>query len=376
MNYYYNNTLRDKNEQKLILNATIMYEYHLLPIIWDKIIIDQFENRKYSHLSLNDRINIEKYYNNGDSYSKIGRKISRDRTTVSREIKRNGYRNQPSLHAKRVGQKEFRYVASTAHSKYINNKYKHHFEKNYAKFIKWSKKQLKFDVSFEVMINNFRNEFKNTFLTPSLKTLYNWYHKGNIGFNVAGFSVAKYRKKVKGTPTDGRKSIHQRYIDHNFDMDDYSVAGHYEIDTIYNGDKKGGVLTLNHRATMKLYAAIIPDRTATTINRTLRSIIKEIGPHNIKSITSDNGSEFQYSKVIEVSYDLDWYYCDPFKSGQRGQNERLNRDVRIYFPKLTFFQNVNLKYFEKCITKINNRPRRKFNGRSSNMQSVFLKRII
>ena len=62
MNYYYNNTLRDKNEQKLILNATIMYEYHLLPIIWDKIIIDQFENRKYSHLSLNDRINIEKYY--------------------------------------------------------------------------------------------------------------------------------------------------------------------------------------------------------------------------------------------------------------------------------------------------------------------------
>jgi IS30 family transposase len=90
-------------------------------------------------------------------------------------------------------------------------------------------------------------------------------------------------------------------------MGEYEKPGHYEIDNIYNDDKKGGVLTLNHRATMKLYAVIIPDRKATTINRELRKLIKQIGAVNILSITSDNGREFAYSAVIEACYDIKWY---------------------------------------------------------------------
>ncbi len=62
-------------------------------------------------------------------------------------------------------------------------------------------------------------------------------------------------------------------------------------------------------------------------------MIEEIGAHNIQSITSDNGTEFTFSAVIENCYDLKWYYCDPYRSGQRGQNERLNRDLRTFFPK-------------------------------------------
>ncbi len=58
-------------------------------------------------------------------------------------------------------------------------------------------------------------------------------------------------------------------------MDDYVSTGHYEIDTVYNNDKKGGVLTLNHQATMMYYVVKIPDRRAKTIVKALRELVNK-----------------------------------------------------------------------------------------------------
>lgn len=177
--------------------------------------------------------------------------------------------------------------------------------------------------------------------------------------------MKKYSKKIKPL-NHTKKSIHQR----NFDLNDYSIPGHYEIDTIYDGSRKGGVITFTHRYDMKLYAHIIPDRKPLTINKYLRLFINQIGSNNIKSITSDNGKEFSYNEVIENCFNLDWYYADPYCSGQRGQNERLNRDIRLFFRKGTYFQNIDTAYFNDCIEKINDIPRVKFNGLSANEKSL------
>ena len=81
-------------------------------------------------------------------------------------------------------------------------------------------------------------------------------------------------------------------------MDDYVSTGHYEIDTVYNNDKKGGVLTLNHQATMMYYVVKIPSRKAKTIVKALRQLVKR---ENLKinTITSDNDSGFANWKIIK-----------------------------------------------------------------------------
>jgi IS30 family transposase len=63
--------------------------------------------------------------------------------------------------------------------------------------------------------------------------------------------------------------------------------------------------------------------------------------HFVKTISSDNGSEFAYFKVIESFFDINWYFCDRYKSCQRACNERINRDVRILFPKGTDFTHIS-----------------------------------
>ena len=102
-----------------------------------------------------------------------------------------------------------------------------------------------------------------------------------------------------------------------------------------------------------------------TINRELRKIIDYIGADNIHSITSDNGAEFSYNLVIEKHYNINWYFADPYCSGQRGQNERLNRDIRMFYPKGTLFKEVDRNEFSNNILNINTLPRDKFDGLSA-----------
>lgn len=119
-------------------------------------------------------------------------------------------------------------------------------------------------------------------------TLETLFHAGDkIISTIGNYKKTKYKKNRKSYINDPeRLSIHDRPIS----MDDYHTPGHYEIDTIFSSGK-GGVLTLNHRATAKLYAIIIPDRTSETVVKALKHLIKRHNL-NIKTITSDNGHEF------------------------------------------------------------------------------------
>ncbi len=127
----------------------------------------------------------------------------------------------------------------------------------------------------------------------------------------------------------------------------------------------GGGLTLNETAHAYLYSKQLKNRKAVTTNKALRQLIEEIGPENILSITSDNGVEFAYSKVIEECYGIKWYYCDPYSSYQRGQNERLNRDIRRFIPKSFSIKNYTAEEYAIFIKRINEKPRRKFKGLSA-----------
>ena len=41
------------------------------------------------HLTLSDRINIEKGLNNGDSFATIARVVNKDATTISKEVRKH-----------------------------------------------------------------------------------------------------------------------------------------------------------------------------------------------------------------------------------------------------------------------------------------------
>jgi IS30 family transposase len=98
-----------------------------------------------------------------------------------------------------------------------------------------------------------------------------------------------------------------------------------------------------------------------------KGLIRLIKKHHlkIKTITSDNGTEFSLYKFFINKYNIKWYFADPYKSGQRGQNERLNRDLRKFLNKGSTFEHVSPEKLENYVNKINDLPRKKFNGLSA-----------
>ncbi len=318
----------------------------------------------YKQLSESERIKIAQLYLSGLSIREISRRTTRSPSTISREIRRNGRLNQPSRTSQRAGINAYRYTYLKAQKTRDERFVRPKSLKKFSMFIVYANNAIDPFVTLEDIYWNFQKKFPSL-PCPCLKTIYNWAHKGIIMFTWGEKPVKRHTQKSNKEPIEGRKSIHERKKDFGIEINDDKTPGHFQIDTIYDADKRGGGLTLNETAHTLLYSKQLPDRKATTTNKALRQLIEEIGPENILSITSDNGVEFAYSKVIEECYDIKWYYCDPYSSYQRGQNERLNRDIRRFIPKSFSIKNNTPEEYQSFIKRINEKPRRKFGGLSA-----------
>ena len=76
----------------------------------------------------------------------------------------------------------------------------------------------------------------------------------------------------------------------------------------------------------------------------------------IHSMTSDNGTEHAQFHQIESSLDIEWFFCHPYCSSERGTVENRNRAIRKFFPKGTNFDEIPDEYITFVEDYINNYP--------------------
>ena len=116
--------------------------------------------------------------------------------------------------------------------------------------------------------------------------------------------------------------------------------GHWEIDTAV-GRKAGReavVLTLVEKVSDFCIAIKIPHKDADSVMTALEVLIDEYGKERFaeifKTVTADNGSEFERLSELEV-LGTDVYFAHSYSSWERAQNERQNRILRRYVSKGT-----------------------------------------
>ena len=80
----------------------------------------------------------------------------------------------------------------------------------------------------------------------------------------------------------------------------------------------------------------------------------------VKSITVDNGLEFQALGLTAKKLGVKLYKCDPYCSFQRGTNERYNALVRRFIPKGNSLIRIEQQYLDDICFKINEMPRKMF----------------
>lgn len=135
--------------------------------------------------------------------------------------------------------------------------------------------------------------------------------------------------------------------------------GDFEMDTIVGRGNHGAIVTLIERSTNMLFMRKLKKgKNAKELARTVIHLLSPFKDH-IKSITTDNGTEFACHEMIAKSLGVTIYFADPYASWQKGAIENANGLIRQYVPKEETFEHISQQQITKYSKKINMRPRKK-----------------
>lgn len=135
--------------------------------------------------------------------------------------------------------------------------------------------------------------------------------------------------------------------------------GDFEMDTIVGRGNHGAIVTLIERSTNMLFMRKLKNgKNAKELARTVIHLLSPFKEH-IKSITTDNGTEFACHEMIAKSLGVTIYFADPYASWQKGAIENANGLIRQYVPKKETFEHISQQQITKYSKKINMRPRKK-----------------
>lgn len=137
--------------------------------------------------------------------------------------------------------------------------------------------------------------------------------------------------------------------------------GDWEMDLIIGKDGKGAILTLVERS--KDYLVMKKLKKGKNAKEVAKTVVSLLTPFigNIKTITTDNGSEFAEHRYIAKRLKTKVYFAHPYSSWEKGNIENTNKLIRQYIPKGTDFEKVEDDYLNIIQKKINRRPRKKLN---------------
>lgn len=168
----------------------------------------------------------------------------------------------------------------------------------------------------------------------------------------------KHRRRPVGKRTviQDRISIHQRPPEA-----DGKRFGDFEMDTIVGRNNQGVILTMVERSTNMLFMKKL--KYGKDAEELAKAVVQILAPYKgfIKTITTDNGTEFSAHATIAKELDTTVYFADPYSSWQKGAIENANGLIRQYIPKASPIKHLKEMDIHTIMDKINKRPRKKLN---------------
>ena len=135
--------------------------------------------------------------------------------------------------------------------------------------------------------------------------------------------------------------------------------GDWEMDTIVGKDGKGAMLTLVERS--QGYAIIAKLDKGKNAKGLAQTVYRELLPFkgHIRTITTDNGTEFAEHKMIAKLLNTTVFFAHPYCSWEKGCIEYTNKLIRQYITKKAVFNEYTEEMVKEIQYLINARPRKK-----------------
>ena len=306
-----------------------------------------------AHLTQEQRYTISSLLAKNKTQSEIATIIEKDKSVVSREIKRN------------KDQRNGIYRYELAHKKYQLRQKTKPKQKRFTEAIRTHVDDLlKEDYSPEQIVGVSKDDGIDCVSHERIYK-YIWQDKKQGGdlYTHLRRKGRKYRKR--GNRKDSRGIIRNRIsIDTRPEIvEKRERFGDLEVDLIIGKNHNQAILTINDRASGVLKMKKVESKQSEVVTDAIIELLEGWKPY-LQTITADNGKEFAGHEAVAEKLGIDYYFAHPYHSWERGSNENLNGLVRQYFTKGSDFSKLSetdIKYVED---KLNRRPRKRFNFKS------------
>ena len=174
------------------------------------------------------------------------------------------------------------------------------------------------------------------------------------------YTHCRHRLKHRSRPVGGHFPIKDRVsIDERPIEADGKRFGDWEMDLIVGAGNKGAMVTLVERSTGHTLIRKLPD--GKDANGVCAAVIAMLMPYkkHVLTITTDNGPEFAEHKRLAKALDTNVFFAHPYCSWEKGLIEYTNKLYRQYIPKGANFDDFTDQDIKSIQYKINRRPRKK-----------------
>ena len=294
--------------------------------------------KKYCHLSFEERFAIEVMYRKGTEIRSIAEFLGRSPNTVSREIQKHSVNGE--YEAKKAKQKSLaeRWRAKEQCLKVSMSGFLCIFvEERLGKPYRWSPKQISGYLKREYGI------------ICSAKAIYKFAESRGLGHLLFwGWNKHKGGRKRNHWKhiQDGRKYIEERPTK--------KEVGHLEMDFIVSKESPWVLLVVVDRFAKRTWVRKLPNRKRDTIRAALSSMFHGVA---LRSITTDNDIAFTCWRELEVLLNTSIYFTHPYHSWEKGLVENTNRWIRCFVPKRRNIESVSEEEMQEILSFLNDRPR-------------------
>lgn len=306
----------------------------------------------YKHLSSEERDKIAILRAQGNSLNKIAKMINRNKSTISRELKRNSSptydvylphkANKRAKSRKQLSAKRQRLKNSTVRT-FVINKLE----------LGWSPELIagslplhypKLAISHEAIYQYIydkqirKQRDLTTYLVRAHKKRYNRGHS----------------RKHKKSHIPNRISIEERpkHIEKRIQ------PGHWEADSMVSRQSKPAIAVMVERKSRFVLLEKLLRKTSLNFSSAVHSRLIDYPRHLRRTITYDNGSENVDHGIINKHLSTKSYFCNPYRSWEKGSVENSIGLVRRYLPKKTDFAKLSYQELARIEYLLNSRPRK------------------
>ncbi len=301
--------------------------------------------KEYTQLTLPQRYEISALHKVGQGPTQIARVVGVDRTTISRELKRNKSPNGYFAQAAHQRAQQRRAHVRRRPLKWtgrcrrlVEGKLRHQWSPE--QIADWLGRTETISISHERIYQHIRTD-RNT-----------------------GGTLHRHLRQRLRPKRMQPKMRYKGSIPHRVSIDtrpaiveEKTRIGDWEVDLMMGGHGGGGLLTLVERKSRFTRIEPVLSKHADHVADVLIGALDDL-KKQVHTLTMDNGNEFAQHEKVAKALQADVYFAHPYCAWERGLNENTNGLLRQYFPKGINFKTVSQAKIRHAENRLNTRPRK------------------